>query len=234
MNNTLPRSQKFFVIVFVLISFTCQSQTRLSDIDTGRIKQKSIRIFLKNQMGKGIVNFEDFRPSVDEKTDSSQFEYYESHYFLRQTQATAWNAYLTIHPAKVWQSKVISYGFIYSPIQKSVIFSDDTYPGLEPGQLFFLEFRLLAGLVRFPICLVVTRINRIKHEISFSYVDSGPSKGSQTILLKNTGSNETNIIHSSIHKTRNFLRDKIFYPIYHRKAVGEVHRNIKKLLGNVD
>lgn len=230
MNQNLPRSQIFFIIVFVLISFTCQSQTRLSDIDTTRIKQKSIRILLKNQIGKGLVNFEDFRPSVDEKTDSSQFEYYESHYFLPQTQATAWNAYLTIHPAKVWQSKVISYGFIYSPVQKSVIFSDDTYPGLEPGQLFFLEFRLISGLVRFPICLLVTQIDRIKHEISFSYIESGPSKGSQTIRLENAGSNETKIIHSSIHKPKTFIRDRIFYPIYHRKAVNEIHRNIRKLI----
>lgn len=230
MSQTLSYFQKYLSIIFVFLSFSIQAQTLLRDIDTARIKQKSIRNFLKNQMGNGIVNFEDFRPSVNEQTDSSRFDSYKSHFCLQQAQDKAWKAYLTIHPAKVWNGKMVSYGFIYSPLQKSVIFSDDPYPGLEPREIFFIEFRFLSGLVHIPVCLCVTEINSIKHEISFSYVDGSPSDGSQTIRIENDGSKGISIIHSSIHKTRNILRDKIFYPIYHRKAISQVHRNIRKLI----
>jgi hypothetical protein len=223
----------FILAIFILIAISSQAQTHLTDADTNRIKQKSIRTYLKNQIELGMVNFEDFRPSVNEQTDSSRFNSYKSHFYLKQTPAAAWEAYLTIHPAKIWQGHVISYSFIYSPKHKSFIFSDDSYPGLETGQLFFIEMRLLFGIVKLPICLMVTQINTNKHEISFSYIESGPSKGSQSIRLENNIGNETNILHSSIHKTRHVLRDKIFYPFYHRKAIGEVHRNIRKLIGSI-
>jgi len=76
----------------------------------------------------------------------------------------------------------------------------------------------------------VTKIDESKHAITFSYVSSGPSKGSQTIRLIDDGKGGTEIIHSSIHQTENVLRDKTLYPIYHKKAIKEVHRNIRKLL----
>jgi hypothetical protein len=104
------------------------------------------------------------------------------------------------------------------------------YPGLETGQIFFIEMRVLCGLVKFPVCFMVTQIDESLHAITFSYVSSGSSKGAQTISLVGNGKGGTKIIHSSIHQTENILRDKTLYPIYHRKAIKEVHRNIKNIL----
>jgi hypothetical protein len=230
MNRVIPFFQRSILIIFILTSFTTHAQTRLSDIENNRIKQKSIRAFLKNQIEKGIVNFEDFRPSVDAQTDSSQFDSNIHRFHLQQTPAVAWNAYITAHPAKIWQGRIVSCGFIYSPVNKRIIFADDKYPGLESGQIFFIEMRVLCGLVKFPVCFIVTRINESEHSITFSYVSSGSSKGAQTIRLIDSGKGETEILHSSIHQTENVLRDQTLYPIYHRKAIKEVHRNINKIL----
>lgn len=230
MSNQFRYLTTFTFAFLLLVSHSGYTQTRLSDVDTNRIKQKCIREFLQSQIKSGIVNFEDFRPSVNETTDSSKFNAYVSRFFLKKPISTARNAYMTIHPALVWEGKVISYGLIYSPKSKKVIFPDDAYPGLETGQVFFVEMNVLLGIIRFPICFVVTRVDLDKNEFSFSYVESGPSKGSQTIRLESNGNNETNIIHSSIHKTKNVIRDETFYPIYHRKAISEVHRNIKNKL----
>jgi hypothetical protein len=230
MNHVLPSFQRYILIIFILTAFTTQAQTRLVDIKIGRIKQKSVRNFLKSQMIRGIINFEDFKPSVDAQTDSSQFDSNIHRFRLQQTQATAWNAYLTAHPAKVWQGKIVSCGFIYSPVSKRIIFPDDFYPGLETGQIFFIEMQVLCGLIKFPVCFMVTQIDERHHAITFSYVSSGSSKGAQTIRLTDDGKGGTNIIHSSIHQTENILRDKTLYPIYHRKAIKEVHRNIKNIL----
>jgi len=237
MNQVLPSFRSYILIIFFLTAFNTQAQTPLSDLDTSRIKQKSICNFLKSQMDSGVVNFEDFKPSVDAQTDTSQFDSNIHFFRLRQaqaspqqTQAAAWNAYLTSHPAKVWQGKIVSCGLIYSPNSKRIIFPDDKYPGLETGQIFFIEMRVLCGLVKFPVCFIVTQIDENHHAITFSYVSSGLSKGSQTIRLTDDGKGGSKIIHSSIHQTENILRDKTLYPIYHRKAIKEVHKNIRNIL----
>jgi len=229
MNHVLPSFQRYILIIFILTTFTTQAQTRLVDIEIGRIKQKSIRNFLKSQVESGIVHFEDFKPSVGVQTDSSQFDSNIHLFRLQQTPEAAWNAYLTAHPAKVWHGKIVSCGFIYSPISKQIIFPDDIYPGLETGQIFFIEMRVLCGLVKFPVCFMVTKIDESELAITFSYVSSGPSKGAQTISLVGNGKGGTKIIHSSIHQTENVLRDKTLYPIYHQKAIKEVHKNIKNI-----
>ena len=230
MNYAFPGFRKYILFILILITCVGQAQTRLSEINAGSIRQKSIRNFLKNQMDIGIVYFEDFRPSVTAQTDTSQFDFNIHRFRLHQSPLVGWNIYLTAHPAEIWQGKIVSCGFVYSPVSKRAIFADDKYPGLEPGQLFFIEMRVLCGLVRFPVCFMVTKIDESQHAITFSYVSSGPSKGSQTIRLNDDGKEGTNIIHSSIHQTENILRDKTLYPIYHRKAIREVHRNIQNTI----
>jgi hypothetical protein len=233
MGRLLPYIKQYILFFAILMSLSGHTQTKLSDIDTSRIKQKCIRTFLRSQMDSGIVYFEDFRPSVTEQTDSSKFNSYVSHFHLKESLSIACSGYQTTHPAQIWHGKVISYGFIYSPKSKHIIFAEDSYQGIETGQLFFLEMNILCGIIRFPICFEVTKVDSVKHEYSFSYVDSGPSKGSQTIRLEQNSNTETNIIHRSIHQTRHYIRDRTFYPIYHRKAISELHRNIKRNLAIV-
>lgn len=230
MNLLLPFIRKYILIVFILWSIIGQAQSRLNDVDLSRIEQKTIQKFLKDQIKRGIENFADFQPSVNGNTDTSQFDSYTHQFRLQQVQTTAWNTYITAHPDKVWNGKVISFGFIYSPDNNQIIYKDDAWPGLEPGQIFFLELRIFCGLYRFPVCFMITKIDKSQQTIMFSYVASSLSKGSQTIRLNDNGKGGTAIIHSTIHKTRNVLRDKIFYPIYHKKIISEVHRNIQRLL----
>lgn len=230
MSRIFVRFQNYFLIIFILITFAGHAQTRLSDIDASRITQKSIRQFLRTQIEKGIVNFEDLNPSVTEQTDTSQFDFNIYRFRLEQPMSESWNAYLKIHPAQIWQGRITSYGFIYSPVKKQVIYSDDKYPGLEIGQIFFVEMRIFCGLIRFPVCFMVTQIDEIKHAITFSYISSGSSKGSQTIRLIDNGKEKIDILHSSFHKTENGLRDKTLFPVYHKKAIKEVHRNIANML----
>lgn len=230
MNRVLSLFQRSILIIFSLVTSVGYAQTPLSNTDNSRIKQKSIRIFLKSQIEKGIVNFEDFRPSIDAQTDTNKFDSNIYRFQLQQTPAAAWKVYIKAHPAKIWQGRIVSCGFIYSPVNKRIIFADDKYPGLENGQIFFIEMRVLCGLVKFPVCFMVTKIDESQHSITFSYVSSGSSKGAQTIRLTDSGKGETEILHSSIHQTENVLRDQTLYPIYHRKAIKEVHQNISKIL----
>jgi len=222
--------RKYALILFLLITVSSSAQTRISSIDTDRIHQNKVRKFLETQSNQGIVNFEDFTPSVTTQSDTSKFDYNVHLFSLEQTLPEAWKSYLTAHPSLIWQGKVIHCSFIYSTKTKKVIFPNDPYPGLEVGQLFFIEMRIFFGLVKFPVCFAVTSIDHNIRAITFSYVSSGPSKGSQTIRLNENKSGGTDIFHSSLHQTENVLRDKTLYPIYHKKAIKEVHQNIKNLI----
>ena len=93
--------------------------------------------------------------------------------------------------------------------------------------------KVLLGLIKFPVCFIITRVDNQSHEIEFSYIEQGVSKGRQTIKLIDEGALGTKIIHSSIHLTENAFRDKTMYPIYHKKAISEVHRNIEKNRGAI-
>lgn len=221
----------FFLIASLFLSFlSADAQTQLNKTDFSRIKQKSIRNFLKDQMELGIVNFEDFSPSVTSQTDTNSFDSNVHHFMLEQPLASAWKAYLTAHPATIWQGKVVSCGMVYSQSKKKIVFPDDQYSGLEVGQIFFIEMRIFFRIIHFPVCFMVTNIDKNQHQITFSYVSTGSSKGAQTIQLINMEEGLTQIIHSSIHQTENKLRDRTLYPIYHKKAIGEVHQNIKEYI----
>jgi hypothetical protein len=235
MNQAVSGFHKYLLIVLFSMSQAAgQAQTRLSEVDTGRIAPKSIRRFLKQQEKLGMVWFEDFRPSVDETTDTNRFNLNCHRFHLRQSPATAWHAILTTPPSQIWQGRTVSCGFIYSPGSQRVIFPGDNYPGLEPGQIFFIELRILFGLVKFPVGLVVTKVDQGQRTITFSYVSSGPSKGAQTIRLVDDGKGGTEIQHSALHQTGNVIRDRALYPIYHRQAIGEVYRNLKLQLDRLD
>lgn len=226
----LVRLRNLILFIFLAFSTIGQAQTKLTDIEPARIKQKSIFNFLKSQREKGIEYFEDLQPSVKPSTNTSLFGHNQHRFRIQQPLTLSWEAYLTAHPATIWQGRIVSCGLIYSPSMHRIIYPDDVYPGLETGQIFFIEMKIFCGLVKFPVCFMVTGIDSEKHEITFSYVETGASKGAQTISLTEDGKSGTRVLHSSIHQTENGLRDKTLYPIYHRKAIGEVHRNIRKLL----
>lgn len=233
MKRVFPGGIKYLLLLLFPIVTAGQAQTRLSDIETGRIEQKSIRKFLHAQAKLGMVYFEDFSASVDGTTDRSKFDFDTHSFHLRQAPGSAWHAFLTTPPAKMWRGRTVSCGFIYSPISHRAYFSGDDYPGLAPGQIFFIEMRIFFGLVRFPVCFVVTKVDPEQRTITFSYVSSGASEGEQTIRLMDDGKGETEILHSTIHQTGSVFRDKILYPIYHRKAIRDVHRNIKRHLDHL-
>ncbi len=222
--------RKLLRILPILVVFSSQAQTRLENIKPNCIEQKTIRKFLKRNIENGIANFDDFSPSVTAGTDTGQFDFSSLNFHLQTNLEIVWKTYLTAHPAKIWQSENVNFGFIYSTQRRCIILKNDNYPGLETGQIFFLEMRILLGLFKFPVCFTVTKIDQTKRTISFSYVISSSSKGSQTISFVDDGKDGTKIFHSSLHQTKNRLRDKTLYPIYHRRAIKTIHHNIEKIL----
>lgn len=221
---------KFFTALFLLLSILGYSQKRFSEIDFTRISQQTILSFISAQEKMGFTQFDQLLPSVSDTTNICTYDSNCHHFKLKALPEEAWRYYLASHPSRVWNGKVVSCGLIYSPDSDAIIYANDPYDSLCVGQLFFIEMRVFGGLAKFPVCMMVTKIDNLNRTITFSYINSGESKGSQTIQLTENGRGGTKIIHSSYHLTSNPLRDKTLYPIYHKKAISEVHRNVKRIL----
>ncbi len=217
------------LVIIMSFHFTSHSESLIRQVDSSRIKQKSV-LKLIEKLNEKITDFSQFTPSVDEKTVTRDFDS-NTHIFHNSNQIQdVWEDYLKQHPSKIWNGNTVSMGFIYSPDQK-IIYPDDKYYGIKEGQIYFIEMKVFFGIVKFPVSFMITRVDNQMHEIEFSYIEQGVSKGRQIIKLTEEGKKGTRIIHSSIHLTKNAFRDKTMYPIYHKKAISEVHRNIERNRG---
>ncbi len=216
-----------FLVILIFNIVNVLAQPNLAEADLERIPQKTIVDFLVKQQAIGIVRFSEFQPSVTDTTDLSVFDTNCHRFRLNASPDEAWSYYLKSHPSEIWQGKVVSCGLIYSPISEKIIYTNDKYDGLEVGQLFIVQLKVFGGIAKFPVTFIVTKIDEKSKAITFSYIKSGESSGDQTIQLIDDGKGGTLIIHSSHHLTSNPLRDKTLYPIYHKKAISEVHLNIR-------
>ena len=61
-------------------------------------------------------------------------------------------------------------------------------------------------------------------------MQGGKSQGKQTIFFFPTKNGFTEIIHQTAFKSDSFIRDRYLYPYFHRIAINEFHRNMKKSL----
>lgn len=226
MNITL---YKFSILTLIIsFQFNLFGKNLMQQVDPSRIEQTSILKLIKKFDEKGIHDFSILQPSVDKTTDTRDFDS-NTHIFHNSHQLEdVWNDYLKQHPSKIWNGKTVTMGFIYSPDLKRIIYSNDEYNGIKEGQIYFIQMKVLFGIIKFPVCFMITKVDNQRHEIEFSYVKQGATKGSQTIKLIEEGAKGTKIIHSSLHLTENAFRDKTMYPIYHKRAISEVHRNIER------
>jgi hypothetical protein len=231
-----PKMKKMFrlvaIVVLLLVGINAFPQQKLVDTDLSKIPQKSIVDFIVKQQAADVLLFNEFHPSVTDSTNLGEFDTNCHVFKLDASPNTAWSYYLKSHPSEVWNGKVVSCGLIYSPGSEKIIYTNDDYDGIEVGQLFIVQLKVFGGIAKFPVAFIVTKINDNDKSITFSYVRSGESAGDQTIRLVDDGNGGTRIIHSSHHLTSNPLRDKTLYPIYHKKAIAEVHRNIRNMIKN--
>lgn len=216
-----------FIVAILLLNHPAIGQTPIRDFNPQKVGQKCIRKFISKQQKYGITCFEDFTPSVVSTTDTTEFDSNVHVFYSGHPLNETWEAYLKGHPSQIWQGRTVSCGMVYDPTNQQIIYTDNLFTGLKAGQLFFIEMKIFGGLIHFPVSFMVTGVDETRHEIRFSYVSSGSSKGAQVIRLIRSGNN-TQIIHSSIHQTMNKLRDRTLYPIYHQKAIRQVHHNVKK------
>ena len=115
----------------------------------------------------------------------------------------------------------------------TVVYAKDLLsPEIDTGQVYFLNLRLLKGLLNVPVAFEIINIDAGNKIVEFSYIDSNKERGKQTLKFSDNGDGCTSILHLSYFKSNSTIRDAMFYPLLHRKFIKEFHRNMKQGIEN--
>ncbi|XOV93648.1 MAG: hypothetical protein ACFHWX_02840 [Bacteroidota bacterium] len=157
---------------------------------------------------------------------------HEAIYTVNAPLAEVWTGYKNLHPALAWNSKMIRLGFMYSRLYDTYIYtSKDEYPGIAKGQIYLVNLNIAQGL-KIAVAHEVDEVDDKEHIIKLCYLNTGKTEGSQWIRMSENGKNQTHIEHKTLYKGSSYVRDRILYPYFHKKAMNQFHQKMKDLITN--
>ncbi len=224
---------KFWISLFLLLgTLIAQSQNAAGRIDMNRIPQRKIRTLVNTQFSdNNIQYFKEIRSTYHKGQDLKGYHMLESVYYLKELPEKVWKTYQNTSPAESWNGSMISFGLLLSKSKNTVMYNNDTYySGIDTGQVFYVNLRIMKGLYNLAVGLEIISIDSTHKSITFSYVKGGKSQGEQTIFFRPTKKGYTEIIHETAFRSGSFIRDRYLYPYFHKIAINEFHRNMKRCM----
>jgi hypothetical protein len=222
----------WLLLFLIILPSVCFSQNAITEIDMARIPQEKIRTLLDHQFKEsGYLLCSALQPTYRKGQNLKGYHYLESVYFLREIPEKVWKTYQVTSPAESWNGSMISFGLLISKWENSIMYRDDKcYAGIDTGQVFYINLKIMKGLYNLAVGLEIVNIDSTRKSITFSYLKGGKSRGEQTIYFIPTKRGYTEIIHQTAFKGDSFIRDRCLYPYFHRIAINEFHRNMKRCI----
>lgn len=217
-------------LLLFIASADLSAQLAITDVESDKIGTKQVRNYLFSQQNNNIKLFQDFRVSWKNETDSSKFQTYSRVYIVKEKIEKVWETYVTTSPTEGWKSKKSSLGLVYNRKNDQVLYPEDSIPTLTDSNLLFINLRLLKGLYKMATAFEITKVSDDENTIEFSYIETGVSRGKQSIKLESTEEGYTRIVHTSVIQSDSKFRDKVVYPFFHNKIINEFHRNMKRIV----
>lgn len=221
-----------FTVLILIVSFHYQifAQLKLDDIKMERIHQRKVRKYIKSQISNNKHLFGDIHPSYTRGKDLSKYSKNEMTFVLDGNFRDIWQGYLSANPSKSWNGRKVSFGLLLQKFPNNIFYNHDSIGGVDTGQVYFLNLKLLFGFFSLPVAFEIITINLEEKIFEFSYIEGNKSTGFQQIKFQDMGENRTKILHTSYFKSYSPFRDRWIYPFFHKKIVKDFHRNMRKLL----
>lgn len=223
------------ILLFFLLGVSCQTAvSRGTDtIKLKDISQRKVRNYLVSKDIARMVDFSLIHSSWKKEFNKSDFNIQEKEFYLNYDFSLVWESYRHVNSIKMWTGKSVRFGVLLSKPSNTVVYEGTLpSPEIDTGQVYFLNLRLMKGLVNVPVAFEIINIDQAQQIIEFSYIDSNKSKGKQTIRFFDNGDGRTRIVHTSYFKSGSHLRDNLFYPWFHTKFIKEFHGNMRQLMNN--
>jgi hypothetical protein len=200
-------------------------------INVEDIPQKKIRNYIVSNSIDKMDDFSSIHPSWKKNIHESDFNIIEKTFFLNYSLSDSWEFYRHANTLKMWNGKTVRFGLLLSKCTNSAInIINTSFHEIDTGDVYFLNLKLFKGLFNVEVAFEITRIDSKQRIMEFSYIDNNKSLGKQTIQFFENGSGKTKIVHRSYFKSDSNIRDKLFYPYFHKKFLSEFHRNMCKLI----
>ena len=147
------------------------------------------------------------------------------------------DAYLTVHPEKIWPKEIITYQFAFEPGSSKKILKEHIWPVPAVGTKVFVDLRIK------PISFlqVMTAVEFTKcdenQELRYDYMEGCTNHGYNSMLFSaqrgEDGSEVTNIQHRTRWKAPDRVMGllmPLFYELNHGGFVSGYHGNMKRYL----
>lgn len=214
----------------LVIGYSCFAQASIDEINFEQIHHRKIVQFINEQHEHDVNKLSDIKPSCHSNDDFSTFEKQEKNYLIKERFPKVWANYVMASPTESWESKFVSFGVLFSKKNNKILYPGDDFQAIDTGQIVFLNLRLLRGIYQLAMAFEVINVDKENGIIEFSYIEGNKSMGIQRLKFIPTPEGYTKIIHSSFYKSHSHIRDKVFYPFFHKKVTNEFHRNLKRRL----
>jgi len=216
----------FFLFTFAQLLGLCQN--KLSELNFDRIKYQKVREYVHFQQSQNINSFVEIKPSMLSNGENEGYRIDERVYVLKDSLDKVWQHYKYTNPGDSWNGTRVKFGMLFSRKENKVVYQGEDVPSLQPGQVVYLNLKLLRGLSNLATVFELISIDDDKKIIEFSYVDGNITKGKQQLQFKETSKGYTEILHTTYYKSKSVLRDRL-YPYFHTRLINEFHRNMKRL-----
>jgi hypothetical protein len=198
-------------------------------IDLNEIHQGKVRKYLVSRSIDRMDDFSSLHASWNSGINESDFKVMVKTFYLKYNLSDVWECYRHTDPIKMWNGQAIQFGLIICKSSKSVIYANNLNPPeIDTGQVYFLNLRLMKGLINVPVAFEVITLDDKQKIMEFSYIENNKSLGKQTIRFFDDGDGYTRIVHRSYFKSGSRFRDDIFYPYFHNLFIEDFHGNMEK------
>jgi hypothetical protein len=225
--------KKTVFLFFIGLSTICCLSISMSTINLERIPYRKVRKYIAE---RGIDRMNDFsliHASCKKETIEPDLNVSQKVFYLKYSPAEVWNCYRNIDPLKTWNRKSLGFGLMISKSSNYVTYIDNTTPiKVDTGQVYFLNLRLLIGLLNIPVAFEIINIDENRKVAEYSYIDNSKARGKHVLEFLDDGNGGTKIVHRSYFKSESSFRDKFLYPIFHKKFIKEFHRNMRQTIQN--
>lgn len=216
-----------FVFAWFPVFSAVHTPVSIDSVDFNRIEHKQVRKLITRQKHFGVRTFNDIHPVCYNLPDSNLYKTFKKSELIRQDINVVWNNLIHQSPSEEFDGRIVSFGLLYSKKLNNFLYRNESYAGIEEGQILFFNLRMLSGIKNIAVAMEVTRMDSDNKELEYCYVDNGSTKGTQKFILKPTPEGFTEITQITKYKCKSRLRDRRLYSFFHEKIVEEFFATIK-------
>ena len=222
----------FLALLLIVVTLSAQAQLSYSDIDFGEIPYRKVRHYLEKQHEEEKQeHLSELKATCQEDNiPLTDFYTYNRTYLVKAEPWKVWQTYKQASPTRSWTNRKSSCAMIYSRQDDVVAYPSQEVNGIEPGQVLFMDLKLLKGLYHLATAFEITKVEDEIGVIHINYTRPGVNEGKQIISMKPTADGYTVVEHTSYIRSGSTIRDKYLYPFFHNKLINAFHRNMKRMV----